>query len=58
MSLSRQNCENIHNTVDFGKQRETNVSVWSTAIINAICLTHCGLAMAYGDIDLGQHWFM
>ena len=21
------------------------------------CLTHCGLVMLYGDIDLGQHWF-
>ena len=22
------------------------------------CLTHYGLVMQYGDIDLGQHWFM
>ena len=21
-----------------------------------VLLTHCGLAMPYGDIDLGQHW--
>ena len=21
-------------------------------------LTHCGLVMPYGDLDLGQHWLM
>ena len=21
-------------------------------------LTHCGLVMPYGDIELGQHWFI
>ena len=24
----------------------------------SIRLTHCGLVMPYGDIDLGQHWHM
>ena len=36
------------------------VKIWyraSTVMISTIyILTHCGLVMLYGDMDLGQHW--
>ena len=37
------------NQVDMRQKTSQNICVM-------FCLTHCGLVMPYGDIDLGQHW--
>ena len=36
----------------YEKQYDYNVM----GVLHTVCLTHCGLVMPFGDIDLGQHW--
>ena len=39
------------------KRHQNELFVYGLAVIDVNGLTHWGLVMPFGDLDLGQHWF-